>query len=70
MRRRAGRVKENTVVIDIGINRLGNGKIVGDFTIYEKFNAPDFITSVPGGVGPLTIGSLLQNSFNAFINSI
>ena len=62
-------IKKEAIIIDIGINRLENGKITGDFFIYKNFNLPSFVTSVPGGIGPLTISSLLQNTFNAFIEN-
>ncbi|WP_419770253.1 MAG: bifunctional methylenetetrahydrofolate dehydrogenase/methenyltetrahydrofolate cyclohydrolase FolD [Candidatus Marinarcus sp.] len=58
-------VKEGAIVIDIGINRLENGKLVGDVD-YEKV-APkcSYITPVPGGVGPMTIAMLLKNTIKA-----
>ncbi len=58
-------VKNGAIVIDIGINRLENGKLVGDVD-YEKV-APkcSFITPVPGGVGPMTIAMLLKNTIKA-----
>ena len=62
-------IKDTTIVIDIGINRKDNGKVVGDFFIKDKFSKPIIITSVPGGIGPLTISSLLHNTFNSFVES-
>ena len=56
-------------MIDIGINRLKNGKIVGDFNYNVSDNLPKYITPVPGGIGPITIAALLQNTFNSFINN-
>ena len=58
-------VKAGSVVIDVGINRV-NGKIVGDvdFSSVAKFAA--HLTPVPGGVGPLTVVSLLKNTLDAF----
>lgn len=58
-------LKPGSVVIDVGINRLDTGKLVGDVdfdTAYEKVSA---ITPVPGGVGPMTIACLLQNTLEA-----
>ena len=62
--------KKNVIIIDIGINRLNDGSISGDFYVYEKFNTPKLITSVPGGIGPLTIASLLQNTFNSYLKNL
>lgn len=58
-------VKPGAVVIDVGINRV-DGKVVGDvdFTNVEK--VASLITPVPGGVGPMTIAMLLDNTFKAF----
>ncbi|MFV0564055.1 bifunctional methylenetetrahydrofolate dehydrogenase/methenyltetrahydrofolate cyclohydrolase FolD [Malaciobacter mytili] len=58
-------VKDGAIVVDIGINRLDNGKLVGDVD-YEKV-APkcSYITPVPGGVGPMTIAMLLKNTIKA-----
>ena len=56
-------VKKNSIVIDVGINKVGD-KIVGDVefdTVKEKVKA---ITPVPGGVGPMTIACLLKNTLN------
>ncbi|WP_432696053.1 bifunctional methylenetetrahydrofolate dehydrogenase/methenyltetrahydrofolate cyclohydrolase FolD [Marinobacterium sp. YM272] len=58
-------LKKGAVVIDVGINRLETGKLVGDVdfdSAYEKVSA---ITPVPGGVGPMTIACLLQNTLEA-----
>ncbi len=58
-------LKPGAVVIDVGINRLDDGRLVGDVefdTAYEKASA---ITPVPGGVGPMTIACLLQNTLEA-----
>lgn len=58
-------VKDGAIVVDIGINRLDSGKLVGDVD-YEKV-APkcSYITPVPGGVGPMTIAMLLKNTIKA-----
>ncbi len=58
-------VKDGAIVIDIGINRLENGKLVGDVAYDEVSPKCSFITPVPGGVGPMTIAMLLENSIKA-----
>jgi methylenetetrahydrofolate dehydrogenase (NADP+) / methenyltetrahydrofolate cyclohydrolase len=68
-------VKSDCVVIDVGINRLeenGNKKIVGDVDFENIKNKVKAITPVPGGVGPMTISCLLNNTFKAYkrINAI
>jgi methylenetetrahydrofolate dehydrogenase (NADP+)/methenyltetrahydrofolate cyclohydrolase len=55
-------VKSGAVVIDVGINRLENGKIVGDVDFSEVAPMSSAITPVPRGVGPMTIAMLLQNT--------
>ena len=57
-------VKENAVVIDVGINRL-NGKIVGDVDFNGVKEVAGYITPVPGGVGPMTIAMLMENTLKA-----
>jgi methylenetetrahydrofolate dehydrogenase (NADP+)/methenyltetrahydrofolate cyclohydrolase len=57
-------VKPGAVVIDIGINRLGDG-IVGDVDFESVSQVSSAITPVPGGVGPLTIAMLLENTVRA-----
>ncbi|MBA7660718.1 Bifunctional protein FolD protein [subsurface metagenome] len=59
-----GMVKEGSVVIDVGINRIGN-KIVGDVDFEKVREKASYITPVPGGVGPMTIIMLLKNVFEA-----
>lgn len=58
-------VKEGAVVIDVGINRLDSGKLVGDVCFAEVEPKASFITPVPGGVGPMTITMLLKNTLTA-----
>lgn len=58
-------IKSGAVVIDVGINRLNNGKIVGDVEFIGALNHAAFITPVPGGVGPMTVASLIENTFQA-----
>ncbi len=58
-------VKEGAVVIDVGINRLADGKLVGDVDFDRVKERAGWITPVPGGVGPLTIAMLLQNTLES-----
>jgi methylenetetrahydrofolate dehydrogenase (NADP+)/methenyltetrahydrofolate cyclohydrolase len=62
-------VKNNAVVIDVGINRL-DGKLVGDVDFASVSKQASLITPVPGGVGPMTIAMLMENTFQAFKNSL
>ena len=61
----ADMVKENAVVIDVGINRLDNGKITGDVDFENVEKKASYITPVPGGVGPMTIAMLMNNVIKA-----
>jgi len=58
-------VKKGAVVIDIGINRLENGKLVGDVDFENVAYKCSYITPVPGGVGPMTIAMLLSNTLKS-----
>jgi len=58
-------LKPGAVVIDVGINRLENGKLVGDVDFDSAYEKASAITPVPGGVGPMTIACLLQNTLEA-----
>ncbi|MDR2172032.1 MAG: bifunctional 5,10-methylenetetrahydrofolate dehydrogenase/5,10-methenyltetrahydrofolate cyclohydrolase [Planctomycetaceae bacterium] len=62
---KAEMVKEGAVVIDVGINRLGDGKICGDVDFDNVKEIASAITPVPGGVGPLTVTMLLLNTLKA-----
>lgn len=62
---RADMVKDGAVVIDVGINRMENGKLVGDVAFDEVSAKASMITPVPGGVGPMTITTLLKNTLLA-----
>jgi methylenetetrahydrofolate dehydrogenase (NADP+)/methenyltetrahydrofolate cyclohydrolase len=55
-------IKEGAVVIDVGTNRLANGKAVGDVEFAAAAERASAITPVPGGVGPMTITMLLHNT--------
>ena len=59
-------VKPGAVVIDVGINRNEAGKVVGDIDFASVEPVASAITPVPGGVGPMTIAMLLQNTLDAF----
>lgn len=61
----ADMVKEGVVVIDVGINRLADGRLVGDVAFEEVKEKASAITPVPGGVGPMTIAMLLKNTVEA-----
>ena len=58
-------IKKGAVVIDVGMNRLGDGKLVGDVEFDKAKERASFITPVPGGVGPMTIAMLLSNTLEA-----
>jgi methylenetetrahydrofolate dehydrogenase (NADP+)/methenyltetrahydrofolate cyclohydrolase len=58
-------VKEGALVIDVGINRTDEGKLVGDLDFEGVSEHAAWITPVPGGVGPMTIASLLENTLQA-----
>ena len=64
----AGMVKEGAVVIDVGINRMDDGKLKGDVKFDEVAPKCSFITPVPGGVGPMTIAMLLSNTIKSAKN--
>lgn len=63
---RAEMVQDGAVVVDIGINRLESRKLVGDVDFENVAKKASFITPVPGGVGPMTIASLLENTLKAY----
>ena len=64
----ADMVKEGAVVVDVGINRLPDGKLVGDVDYAAVEPIASYITPVPGGVGPMTITMLLKNTLTAAEN--
>jgi methylenetetrahydrofolate dehydrogenase (NADP+)/methenyltetrahydrofolate cyclohydrolase len=61
-------VKEGAMVIDVGINRLDNGKLTGDVEYDVAKDKAAWITPVPGGVGPMTVATLLENTLYAAEN--
>ena len=58
-------IKQGAIVIDVGINRLVDGSICGDVEFEQAAQRASWITPVPGGVGPMTIATLLQNTLQA-----
>lgn len=64
----ADMVKDGAVVIDVGINRNAQGKLQGDVDFENVKEKASFITPVPGGVGPMTIAVLMQNTLKAYKN--
>ena len=66
----ADMVKEGAVVIDVGINRLDSGKLCGDVDFDAVMPIASAITPVPGGVGPMTITTLLKNTMTAAKNKM
>jgi methylenetetrahydrofolate dehydrogenase (NADP+) / methenyltetrahydrofolate cyclohydrolase len=58
-------IREDAVVIDVGINRLENGKLTGDVEFDKASEKAAWITPVPGGVGPMTVATLLENTLFA-----
>ncbi|CAC9601848.1 Methylenetetrahydrofolate dehydrogenase (NADP+) / Methenyltetrahydrofolate cyclohydrolase [uncultured Candidatus Thioglobus sp.] len=61
-------IKPGAVVIDVGINRLKTGKLVGDVDFDAATQNASWMTPVPGGVGPMTIATLLENTLTAYQN--
>ncbi|MGV8921926.1 MAG: bifunctional methylenetetrahydrofolate dehydrogenase/methenyltetrahydrofolate cyclohydrolase FolD [Thermomonas sp.] len=58
-------IKPGAVVIDVGINRLDDGRLVGDVGFDDAAKRASWITPVPGGVGPMTVATLMQNTLEA-----
>jgi methylenetetrahydrofolate dehydrogenase (NADP+)/methenyltetrahydrofolate cyclohydrolase len=58
-------LKEGAVVVDVGINRLASGKLCGDVEFESALARASYISPVPGGVGPMTVATLLQNTLAA-----
>ena len=58
-------IKEGAIVIDVGINKLDNGKLVGDIEFEVAQQRAGWITPVPGGVGPMTVATLMENTLYA-----
>lgn len=66
----ADMVKPGAVVIDVGINRLPDGKLCGDVDFENVVSKASYITPVPGGVGPMTIAMLMKNTLTAARKSL
>lgn len=62
-------IKQGAIVIDVGFSRLTNGKITGDIDFATAQERASWITPVPGGVGPMTVATLLQNTVLASTNN-
>ncbi|MBU8900082.1 bifunctional methylenetetrahydrofolate dehydrogenase/methenyltetrahydrofolate cyclohydrolase FolD [Corallococcus sp. H22C18031201] len=62
-------IKPGAVVIDVGMNRRADGKLVGDVAFASASERASFITPVPGGVGPMTIAMLMRNTLDAALRS-
>lgn len=62
---KADMIKEGVIVVDVGINRLPNGKLVGDVDFDNVSKKANFISPVPGGVGAMTIAMLMENTLKA-----
>ncbi len=58
-------IREGAIVVDVGINRLDNGKICGDVEFDTAKERAAWITPVPGGVGPMTVATLMENTLDA-----
>ncbi len=63
-------VKDGATVIDVGINRLPDGKLCGDIDFEKASKHAAYITPVPGGVGPMTIATLMQNTVTAYESNL
>lgn len=63
-------VKDGATVIDVGINRLPDGKLCGDVDFEKASQHAAYITPVPGGVGPMTIATLMQNTVTSYLSRI
>ena len=61
-------VKPGAVVIDVGMNRNAEGKLCGDVDFASAQPVASWITPVPGGVGPMTIAMLMQNTIHCFLS--
>jgi methylenetetrahydrofolate dehydrogenase (NADP+)/methenyltetrahydrofolate cyclohydrolase len=70
----ADMVKQGAIVVDVGMNRItdanGNSRLVGDVEQASIASVAAYFTPVPGGVGPMTVAILLQNTFNSYLHAI
>ena len=60
-------IKPGAVVLDVGINRVADGRIVGDVEFEAASQRAGFVTPVPGGVGQMTVAMLLRNTYDACV---
>jgi methylenetetrahydrofolate dehydrogenase (NADP+)/methenyltetrahydrofolate cyclohydrolase len=60
-------VKENAILIDVGINRLTDGSICGDIDFHDMAGSSVSLTPVPKGVGPMTVACLMENTYSSFV---
>ena len=60
-------IKPGAIVIDVGINRTAEGGLVGDVEFDKAKDRAGYITPVPGGVGPMTVASLIENTLEAYV---
>lgn len=60
-------IKAGAIVIDVGINRIDDGRLVGDVEFDKASELAGWITPVPGGVGPMTVASLIENTLEAYV---
>jgi methylenetetrahydrofolate dehydrogenase (NADP+)/methenyltetrahydrofolate cyclohydrolase len=58
-------VRPGAIVVDVGVNRLQDGRVVGDVATEEVAEVASMVSPVPGGVGPLTIAMLMENTLRA-----
>jgi methylenetetrahydrofolate dehydrogenase (NADP+)/methenyltetrahydrofolate cyclohydrolase len=69
----ADMVKTGAVVVDVGINRVtdnsGKSRLVGDVQLEAIANVAEYITPVPGGIGPMTVAMLLQNTVSSYLQT-
>lgn len=65
---RGDMIKPGAIVIDVGIGRNAEGKLTGDVNFEEASQVASYITPVPGGVGPMTITMLMENTIECFLN--
>lgn len=60
-------IKPGAIVIDVGINRVADGSLIGDVEFDKAKDRAGWITPVPGGVGPMTVASLIENTLEAYV---
>jgi methylenetetrahydrofolate dehydrogenase (NADP+)/methenyltetrahydrofolate cyclohydrolase len=63
-------IREGAVVVDVGMNRLANGKLVGDVDFEPARERAALITPVPGGVGPMTVAILMKNTLESALQRL